>query len=901
MPAFALSGSWFRPRLEPLEDRAVPAVFLVTNTADGGFGSLRQAILNANNNGNAIFGEVDTIRFDISPGGPQRIDIVSQQFTATQLTLTEPVVIDGTTQPGITPGTAGIELNGRLAGSNVSGLVIASPGCTVRGLRINGFAGHGIWIRGASASGNVVEGNLIGAGGSITNGNGLDGVFVDNAPGNRIGGTTAAARNVISNNGGWGVDLVETGSAQASFPVGVFGNSRGEDPAGALRISGNFAVFDRLSGPSSPGDVFGTGLPGFDSLAILGTGSAPFDTSARYLYLYQEVNSPTSLIAGTVTGYGDGTPRFSSVTSFAQWSLFLRDDRGILSVANDFGHDGAPFTPSAAANVGVTNPGVASGPSSSSLVALNLSLTPTAFVADPIGGTFPIGSIDRLHGFTTNLPPSLFTDPISPGAATWTYPLPAPGLAGNVVQGNVIGTSSDFMPDNGNRFGGVIINRAPNNVIGGTTSGARNVISGNDGVGVAIVGGGADGNLVLGNFIGTNATGSVDLGNASEGIYIGEGSGFNPPIPGTAANNVIGGTTAGAANIIAFNAQAGVIVTATGTTGNRVRGNSIFSNGALGLDLSAVPFPADGVTLNDLGDADAGPNNFQNYPVLTEARAGASTRVAGSLNSTATTTFTLDFYANATADPSGYGEGQRYLGSISVTTDAAGNVSFDTPLPAATSPGEFITATATDPAGNTSEFSAVRLAAPLSLIVQELRINDGSAQRSNVETVAIQFNQDVNLQALINGGTIGNAVQLFTGTTKISLAANRYQYNAATFTLTIDLTVDGFGGSRSTMLADGRYELRLDTTLIAAAGQPGNPLVDDDGTADGVRRVNFLRLLGDFDGDGVVTLADRSLLLAHYGSVAGQPLYDFAFDLNGDGIINITDYLFWTTLLGHKV
>src|SRR5207302_6199745 len=80
------------------------------------------------------------------------------------------------------------------------------------------------------------------------------------------------------------------------------------------------------------------------------------------------------------------------------------------------------------------------------------------------------------------------------------------------------------------------------------------------------------------------------------------------------------------------------------------------------------------------------------------------------LNSTANTTFTLDFYASAAADPSGFGEGARYLGSALITTDASGNASFEVVLEARTTPGEVVTATATDPGGNTSEFSRATLA-----------------------------------------------------------------------------------------------------------------------------------------------------------------------------------------------
>jgi hypothetical protein len=142
------------------------------------------------------------------------------------------------------------------------------------------------------------------------------------------------------------------------------------------------------------------------------------------------------------------------------------------------------------------------------------------------------------------------------------------------------------------------------------------------------------------------------------------------------------------------------------TTGNRIQGNAIYDNVGLGIDLGR-----DGVTFNDLGDADVGPAELLNFPRLTYVWAGNSTRVVGTLHSVAGQTFTLDFYANQAADPSGFGEGQRYLGSLQVTTDNLGNASFDGSLPFATAGGERVTATATDAAGNTSEFSRATSAA----------------------------------------------------------------------------------------------------------------------------------------------------------------------------------------------
>ena len=115
---------------------------------------------------------------------------------------------------------------------------------------------------------------------------------------------------------------------------------------------------------------------------------------------------------------------------------------------------------------------------------------------------------------------------------------------------------------------------------------------------------------------------------------------------------------------------------------------------------------ASGVQLNDLGDGDTGANNLQNYPIISLAQTDLTqTKVEGTFNSLANTTFTLEFFASAAADPSGFGEGETYLASIEVTTDGAGSASFSSMLPAGAGPTDWVTATATDPNDNTSEFS----------------------------------------------------------------------------------------------------------------------------------------------------------------------------------------------------
>ena len=205
-----------------------------------------------------------------------------------------------------------------------------------------------------------------------------------------------------------------------------------------------------------------------------------------------------------------------------------------------------------------------------------------------------------------------------------------------------------------------------------------------------LIGPGTTGNKVVGNFIGTDATGTQKLGN-NYGIHVYDGS-----------NNTIGGTTAGERNVISGNERIGVVVYGGGATGNRILSNSIFSNGLLGIDLKD-----DGPTANDTGDTDTGPNGLQNKPVLSSAKKGATgtTTVKGNLNSTPGKTFQLQFYSN----PEGTDEGKTLLGSKSVTTDGTGNVTLTFSTTKAIRLGQNITATATNAStGDTSEFSAPR-------------------------------------------------------------------------------------------------------------------------------------------------------------------------------------------------
>jgi hypothetical protein len=336
----------------------------------------------------------------------------------------------------------------------------------------------------------------------------------------------------------------------------------------------------------------------------------------------------------------------------------------------------------------------------------------------------------------------------------------------NILQGNYIGTDVTGQIALGNSAG--IWIGSSNNQIGGTSQGAGNVISGNSqGIYLRSDGENAKDNLIQGNLIGTAADGISPLGNTAFGIYIQQGYGGANGVP---LNNLIGGSVAGAGNVIAFNGSdysstpgddgAGVRIDASGNSvihnsifsnlgngvevnspvenANAIQTNRIFSNTKLGIDLGGYG-QNEGVTPNDLGDGDIGQNKLQNYPIITAVTSNdSSTTVAGILSSTANTLFTLEFFSNSERDPSGFGEGENFLGSTVLKTDLAGtatfNLTFSTPLAGS----QLITATATDPAGNTSEFSqAFAVTVPN---LPSLSINDVQLTEGNTDTKAFTFN-----------------------------------------------------------------------------------------------------------------------------------------------------------------
>ncbi len=262
-----------------------------------------------------------------------------------------------------------------------------------------------------------------------------------------------------------------------------------------------------------------------------------------------------------------------------------------------------------------------------------------------------------------------------------------------VIQGNLIGTDVTGTVAIPNSYGiSVYLPDVEDAVIGGPNPGEGNLISGNQFDGILLQGIAA---TVQGNRIGTDATGAQALGNGFYGIQIATGG-----LPST--NNRIGGTGAGEGNVIAFNFLDGVSVRNDASLGNAIRGNRILRNGLLGINLLA-----DGVTPNDSDDSDIGPNGLLNFPLIRSVVTGpTSTEIIGTFQGMPFTGYEVDYYwSSCNFRPRDFLEGENYMGTRLIFTNAGGFFPIDVVLPVAIPEGAPVSATANDIDGNTSEFS----------------------------------------------------------------------------------------------------------------------------------------------------------------------------------------------------
>ncbi len=626
------------------------ATFTVNSTNDlddgvcnGTHCSLREAIFAAN----ATAG-TDTIRFVIGAG--QR----TIQPGSALPTITDPVIVDGTTQPGFS-GTPIIELDGSNAGSGSNGLRISAGGSTVTGLVINRFVpafpatgGHGILLE--VGGGNVIRGNYIGTNiaGNAALPNGGAGVQISGSANNVVGRTDLAFRsNLLSGNSTYGVRITGPGADGNT----VAGNRMGTNAAGTAAVPNSVGGVGIDAGE---GNVVGSALTG-DTLISGNDGDG-------------------IIISGSANG---------SVVTGCWVGL---NAAGTAALAN--GGQGVNLSGVNGNTVGPGN--VVSGNAMSGILLISGSMgnTVTAnFVGLNAAGTAAAGNL--LNGIIVSDAGDNTIGPgnVVSGNGTNGVRLRT-GASANFVRGNTIGLNAAITAAIPNADGLQINDGASDNTIGAPGP-DRNVISGNTNSGVLLVDAETTGNVIQSNFIGSNASASAAFPNGGDGVAITAG----------ASGNTVGGTAPGTKNVIAFNLARGVSVESG--EGNAIRGNTISFNGSLGIDLG--PF---GVTPNDPGDPDPGANLLQNFPVVTSVLLdAATTQIQGSLNSIPVLTYRLEFFSTILCDASGSGPGQRLLGTADSITDAGGNAAFIVTLPSAVL-GAFITATATDPVGNTSEFSA---------------------------------------------------------------------------------------------------------------------------------------------------------------------------------------------------
>lgn len=619
----------------------------------------------------------------------------------------------------------GTDLNGNAAlansgnGATIQDSTNNTIGGTAAGARniISGNGGDGLGIIGGS--GNMVQGNFIG-----TNLTGLaaiknvsNAVSILNSTNNQVGGTVAGTSNVLSGNGNNGVGITggsnnavqnnfigtdQTGTAALGNALNgvAIGNST-NNTIGVTRnvISGNGAdgivLATSANGNNIQGNFIGLDVDAAGAIGNTGSGITVFDSSN------------TTIADNIISGNGDDGVHLENTAPGGQNNTVRGNFIGTDSI-------GTTALPNADNGVVIFNvPG------------------------NIIGGT-TVAERNIISGNGTANPSS---DGVEIGGSLAT---------GNHVQGNFIGTDSNGTASLGNSGNGIVINSAPNNTIGGITAADRNIISGNGSGGVTIIGDPATGNAVQGNFIGTNVTGTAALNNFGSGVFIdtatnntiggtvagsrnllsgnlsagvfiqGGGTGtliqgnfIGTDVTGTsgipngtgvscmgATSVTVGGISAGAGNVIAFNMIFGVFVNSGSAQSDAILGNSIFSNSGLGIGLND-----DGITANDPCDVDSGPNNLQNFPLITGVIPGATPTVQGTLDSTASSTFRLEFFKNPTCDGSGNGQGKTFIGSTNVATDATCTAAFSVVLSVALAAGDIVTATATDSANNTSEFS----------------------------------------------------------------------------------------------------------------------------------------------------------------------------------------------------
>lgn len=621
--------------------------YLVINTLNSGAGSLRQAISDNNLAGGGF------VKFAIPTTGTAKTIALSTALPS----ISRTIFLDGWSQGGLSyMGPPLIEIDGSGVAAAI-GIDVRASDCIIRGLAINAFpgvGGNGIGLGFFSRASirNWVYGNYIGVGlnGTTERGNGQIGIWLAPAANQNIIGTNAdgvsdaAERNIISG-------CTRNGLATAVFIESnsnvLAGNYIGTDVTGMTAIP-NFNGIWIASGSTS--NRIGVSPASINQTAERNVVAG--NTNAGIAVTSQGSNN---IISGNYVGVrADGAAALGNalgvyIDNVSQTLIggFLDTQRNVIS--------------------GNTGQGVLISGSNASGNVVQGNYIGTNAAGSAALGNGGIGVLVRAGATFTRI--GRFGD-LSPNDNGRRNVISGNGGRGvliqdfnssnNRVNGNYIGTNAAGTAAIGNGGAGVGINDSPGNIVGGTGL-LGNLISGQtsaqDGHGVSVKGVAATDTAILGNKIGTDASGMLALPNAACGVSI----------EGGAIRTRVGGTADGEGNIIAFNGSAGVKILGDESVANPILGNSIHSNVALGIDLGG-----NGVTPN--GPAlvvRTGPNNYQNYPVITAFVSGAT--VTATLTAEADTDYRVEFFSSAAADKTGYGEGKTFLGFVNVHTDSAGS------------------------------------------------------------------------------------------------------------------------------------------------------------------------------------------------------------------------------------
>ena len=411
------------------------------------------------------------------------------------------------------------------------------------------------------------------------------------------------------------------------------------------------------------------------------------------------------------------------------------------------------------------------------------------------------------------------------------------------ILNNYIGTDASSSVKLGNAIYGLEIDNSPGNRIGFAFANSGNVIGGNGAFGVYL--NGATNTAILSNSIGVSAFGS-DVGNVSGGIGL---------LGSPTHDNTIGGTGPLAANRIAFNGPSGGIqIINSGGAGinNNFSGNSIYANQGAGIQ-----FGNPGVVSNDVGDADSGPNNLQNFPLLAVATVDKnSTTIAGTLNSSANGSFRIEFFSNPLVVAP-----QVFLGSEQVYTDSSGNAQVFLACTTVGTSGT-ITATATDAAGNTSQFSV-----PIVVMAPSINLpNKDFVSQVYLDVLHRQADTG-GLQFFING--LGNGV---TRTSVVQSLQNSNEYRTLEVTDLYNRLLNrapDAGGlvSFATMLSQGGTLEQLEAILV---GSPEYFQTRGAGSVSGFLGAAYGDLLGrQPDAGGAAYFTNQIAMGAARATVAG--------------------------------